>query len=43
MVGARPLFAILTKGPPPDGGLNTAGEWWPRVLHISQPLTPYRP
>jgi branched-chain amino acid transport system substrate-binding protein len=36
-------FAILTKGPPPEKGLNTAGDWWPRVLFKSQPLTPYRP
>jgi branched-chain amino acid transport system substrate-binding protein len=36
-------FAILTKGPPPEKGLNTGGQWWPRVLFKSQPLTPYRP
>ena len=43
MVGARPQFAILTKGPPPAAGLNAGGDWWPRVLFKSQPLTPYRP
>ncbi len=43
MMGARVQFAILTKGPPPERGLNTGGSWWPRVLHRSQPLTPYRP
>jgi branched-chain amino acid transport system substrate-binding protein len=43
MVGARVQFAILTRGPPPERGLNTGGTWWPRVLHRSQPLTPYRP
>ena len=43
MVGARVQFAVLTKGPPPERGLNTSGEWWPRVLNRSQPLTPYRP
>ena len=41
--GARVQFAVLTKGPPPESGLNTAGDWWPRVLLKSQPLTPYRP
>jgi ABC-type branched-subunit amino acid transport system substrate-binding protein len=43
MVGVRVQFAVLTKGPPPEKGLNTAGSWWPRVLSKSQPLTPYRP
>jgi branched-chain amino acid transport system substrate-binding protein len=39
----RITFAILTKGPPPERGLNTGGSWWPRVVSKSQPLTPYRP
>jgi branched-chain amino acid transport system substrate-binding protein len=39
----RITFAILTKGPPPESGLNTGGSWWPRVLSRSAPLTPYRP
>jgi branched-chain amino acid transport system substrate-binding protein len=43
MVGARVQFAILTRGPPPERGLNIGASWWPRVLHRSQPLTPYRP
>ena len=43
MVGPRVQFAVLTKGPPPERGLNTGGDWWPRVLFKSQPLTPYRP
>ncbi len=43
MMGVRVQFAILTKGPPPESGLNAAGDWWPRVLSVSQPLTPYRP
>jgi len=43
MVGVRVQFAILTKGPPPAAGLNAGGDWWPRVLFKSQPLTPYRP
>jgi branched-chain amino acid transport system substrate-binding protein len=43
LVGARVQYAILTKGPPPERGLNTDGNWWPRVLHRSQALTPYRP
>jgi branched-chain amino acid transport system substrate-binding protein len=43
MVGARPQLAILTKGPAPEKGLNTAGDWWPRVIFRSPPLTPYRP
>jgi branched-chain amino acid transport system substrate-binding protein len=41
--GPRVQFAVLTRGPAPEKGLNTAGEWWPRVLFKSQPLTPYRP
>jgi branched-chain amino acid transport system substrate-binding protein len=36
-------FAVLTKGPTPEKGLNVGGDWWPRVLFKSQPLTPYRP
>jgi branched-chain amino acid transport system substrate-binding protein len=43
IVGPQVQFAVLTKGPPPERGLNTAGDWWPRVLFQSQPLTPYRP
>ncbi|HLG08112.1 MAG TPA: ABC transporter substrate-binding protein [Gaiellaceae bacterium] len=44
MVGARPQFAVLTSGAPPEPGLNTASTtFWPRVLFKSQPLTPYRP
>jgi branched-chain amino acid transport system substrate-binding protein len=41
--GARVQFAILTQGPPPERGLNTAGNFWPRVVYRSQPLPPYRP
>ena len=41
--GATVQFAILTRGPTPERGLNTSGNWWPRVLFKSQPLTPYRP
>jgi branched-chain amino acid transport system substrate-binding protein len=41
--GARVQYSILTRGPTPERGLNTAGRWWPRVLSKSQPLTPYRP
>jgi branched-chain amino acid transport system substrate-binding protein len=36
-------FAVLTKGPAPERGLNVGGNWWPRVLFKSQPLRPYRP
>jgi branched-chain amino acid transport system substrate-binding protein len=43
MIGVRVQFAVLTKGPPPEKGLNTGGDWWPRVLSRSQALTPYRP
>ncbi len=41
--GATVQFAVLTRGPTPGRGLNVGGEWWPRVLFKSQPLTPYRP
>jgi branched-chain amino acid transport system substrate-binding protein len=41
--GAQVQFAVLTKGPPPERGLNVGGAWWPRVLFKSQPLPPYRP
>jgi branched-chain amino acid transport system substrate-binding protein len=41
---ARVQFAVLTRGPAPERGLNTSSaNWWPRVLFKSQPLTPYRP
>jgi ABC-type branched-subunit amino acid transport system substrate-binding protein len=43
MVGPTPYLTILTKGPPPDPSLNKAGDWWPRNLSKSKPLTPYRP
>ena len=37
-------FAVLTRGAPPERGLNTASTtFWPRVLFKSQPLAPYRP
>jgi branched-chain amino acid transport system substrate-binding protein len=36
-------FAVLTRGPAPEQGLNNGATWWPRVLFTSQPLTPYRP
>ena len=37
-------FAVLTRGAPPESGLNTASTtFWPRVLFKSQPLAPYRP
>ena len=38
-----PYLAVLTKGPAPDPALNKAGDWWPRNLSKSKPLTPYRP
>jgi branched-chain amino acid transport system substrate-binding protein len=41
--GATVQFAVLTKGPTPQQGLNKGGDWWPRVIFKSQPLTPYRP
>jgi branched-chain amino acid transport system substrate-binding protein len=41
--GPTVQFAVLTKGPAPDRGLNTRADWWPRVLFKSQPLPPYRP
>jgi branched-chain amino acid transport system substrate-binding protein len=41
--GATVQFAVLTSGPAPERGLNTGGNWWPRVLFKSQPLPPYRP
>jgi len=41
--GPTVQFAVLTRGPTPERGLNTRGTWWPRVLFKSQPLTPYRP
>jgi branched-chain amino acid transport system substrate-binding protein len=44
MIGARPQYAILTKGAPPEAGLNTAQTtFWPRVIFRSPALTPYRP
>jgi branched-chain amino acid transport system substrate-binding protein len=41
--GPTVQFAVLTKGPPPGPGLEAGGDWWPRVLFKSKPLTPYRP
>jgi branched-chain amino acid transport system substrate-binding protein len=44
MIGARPQFAILTRGNPPEEGLNTASTpFWPRVVFKSPALTPNRP
>ena len=39
----RLAVVVLTKGPPPESGLNTAGEWWPRLLYRTEPLAAYRP
>ncbi len=41
--GPTVQFALLTRGPTPERGLNTAGNWWPRVLFKSAPLPAYRP
>jgi branched-chain amino acid transport system substrate-binding protein len=41
--GPTVQFALLTRGPAPERGLNTAGNWWPRVLFKSAPLPAYRP
>ena len=44
MIGSRPQYAILTRGTPPERGLNTASTtFWPRVLFKSPALAPYRP
>jgi branched-chain amino acid transport system substrate-binding protein len=44
MIGARPQYAILTKGAPPEAGLNTASTtFWPRVIFKSPALPAYRP
>jgi hypothetical protein len=43
LAAPRIAFDILTKGPTPQPGLNTGGDWWPRELSLSKPLTPYRP
>jgi branched-chain amino acid transport system substrate-binding protein len=44
MIGSRPQYAILTRGAPPEPGLNTASTtFWPRVLFKSPALTAYRP
>jgi branched-chain amino acid transport system substrate-binding protein len=44
MIGSRPQYAILTRGAPPESGLNTASTtFWPRVIFKSPALTPYRP
>jgi hypothetical protein len=43
LVGPTPFLTVLTKGPPPDAALNKAGDWWPKNLSKSKPLTPYRP
>jgi branched-chain amino acid transport system substrate-binding protein len=43
LAAPAPYLAVLTKGPAPDPALNKAGDWWPRNLSKSKPLTPYRP
>jgi branched-chain amino acid transport system substrate-binding protein len=43
LAAPRIAFDVLTKGPTPAPGLNTAGSWWPRQLSRSKPLAPYRP
>jgi branched-chain amino acid transport system substrate-binding protein len=43
LAAPRIAFNIVTKGPPPSAGLNTAGSWWPKEVSRSKPLTPYRP
>ena len=43
LASPAPYLVVLTKGPAPDPALNKAGDWWPRNLSKSKPLTPYRP
>jgi branched-chain amino acid transport system substrate-binding protein len=43
LAAPRIAYDVLTKGPAPQKGLNTAGTWWPRQVSLSKPLTPYRP
>jgi ABC-type branched-subunit amino acid transport system substrate-binding protein len=43
LAAPRIAFDVITKGPPPDPALNTAGSWWPRQVSLSKALTPYRP
>lgn len=43
LAAPTPFLTILTKGPPPEAGLNKGADWWPRNLAKSKPLTPYRP
>jgi len=43
LAAPAPYLVVLTKGPAPDPALNKAGDWWPRNLSKSKPLTPYRP
>jgi branched-chain amino acid transport system substrate-binding protein len=43
LAAPRIAFDILTKRKPPAAGLNTAGNWWPKEVSRSKPLTPYRP
>jgi branched-chain amino acid transport system substrate-binding protein len=43
LAAPAPFLAVLTKGPAPEAALNKAGEWWPKNLSKSKPLTPYRP
>jgi branched-chain amino acid transport system substrate-binding protein len=43
LAAPTPFLTVLTKGPAPDASLNKAGDWWPRNLSKSKPLTPYRP
>lgn len=39
---AQPLFTILGAGPAPEG-VNEAGDWYPEVLLLPEPLEPYVP
>jgi len=42
LASAQMLLVEVGAGPAPDG-LNTAGDWWPERLFLSEKLTPYVP
>lgn len=39
---AQPLFVVIGEGPAPEG-VNEAGDWYPELLLLPDPLEPYVP
>jgi hypothetical protein len=42
LAAAQPQLTLMGAGPAPEG-VNEAGDWYPELLSLSDPLEPYEP